>query len=331
MNRMDRKNNSRSSKEKKKSKINMLFIILPLLSIIIGFVAVRFVMIPRFQSVYQERAKKIEEFNKEKEKKNIEIQESGDNDENVIVRPESVEDDNNTVEKPETENQIETGKETGSSSEEIDLENLTINKESSRIVLADNTYYALQVASFKEMANANKMKEEMNKKGIPALIQDDGAMKRVFAGVFNDSESGKAILETVKKEYPDAYLSKRTIVPMLSSTTIIGNTDIDKVKDGVNNIQKEIYKISSILEGKSSFEVSGKLLSEAMETSDSVIVENFQNIEILGDGQEVDKKFTDYQNECMKILQKVKKLDENQWIEAWEYYMNLRIVYNKLT
>lgn len=329
MNRMDRKNNSRSSKEKKKSKLNMLFIILPLLSIIIGFVVVRFIMIPRFQSVYQEREKKIEEFNKEKEELNKELEEVAETEKNEIVRPDPV--DTEEVNQPSTDLELPVTEKNESSEEEFNLEDITINKGSSRIVLADDTYYALQVASFKEMANAEKMKVEMNKKGIPALIQDDGSMKRVFAGVFNDSESGKGILEEVRKEYPDAYLSKRTIVPLLSSYTIHGKEDIDKVKDGVNNIQKEIYAISSLLQGQSSFEVSGKLLSEAMETSNNAIGENFQKIEMIGDGEEVDKKFTDYRNGCMKILQNVRNLDENQWIEAWEYYMNLRIVYNKLT
>lgn len=322
MNRMDRKNNSRSSKGNKKVKIKGLFIILPLVSILIGFLGVRFLLIPRFESVYEERAKKIEEFNIEKEKKQ---QYEENNDTELPEDPEvnQIEDSGNQVEDTQ-------GIKTDSPSESDNKKTDESTSESKRNITLDTiTIQFIQTASFSEMENAIRMKEEMNKKGYPVLIFD-GQKKKTYGGGFESREKALIYLETVKKDYSDAYINSHSISPDLS-TTSLSDDQISKVKENIEAIQKEIASIDSNIDDSGDYKSSSKSIRNGMIEKATEIENKFNNIEKICNGIEVDKKFTAYQNECMEILRDVQKLDENSWLKIWECYMDLKFVYNKLT
>ena len=69
---------------------------------------------------------------------------------------------------------------------------------------------AIQVASFKEEANARKLQMELNRRFAPVVVQkydsSEGTFFRVLVGQFKDLQEAQAVLKTLRQENRDGLM-----------------------------------------------------------------------------------------------------------------------------
>lgn len=89
-----------------------------------------------------------------------------------------------------------------------------ISKQSAQSTKKESTLYTIQVVSFRDQLKAQSTIKELQKKGFDAQLitkdlKEKGIWYRIWVGTFNSVEEAKTILASLKKDYPDGFITKK--------------------------------------------------------------------------------------------------------------------------
>lgn len=175
---MRRTRRKRVDKDKKDRlyTIFAFFIVAPIISIVLGFALVQYVILPRLdaeQKAINPIEEKIGEEEKSETKLNIDADISDTEDKS---EPEPIEEKNDA-----SNNEEENVKET--------------------------TFFGVQLGNFSSITNAQVLAKELKENNIDGYIVSDGNFYRVFAGEFNVKEEAYNYLENIREIYEDAFVN----------------------------------------------------------------------------------------------------------------------------
>lgn len=159
------------------------FIAAPIISIVLGFFLVQYIILPRLseeQNTLNPIEYRIEE-NKESEESNSP---------SSVLPSDGAEPQNETI---DTEDSLE----------EADLVDNSSNEETEE--KKDISFYSIQLGSFSSLANAESFLKELKGNNIDGYILKNRTFT-VFSGEFNSKEDAYKYLDDIKKLYGDAFI-----------------------------------------------------------------------------------------------------------------------------